>query len=55
MDNIYEVDEQVEFKAIITDCRYYNDDTTWGVYQFATDEDIPYYITSNDNKRNYGD
>lgn len=55
MDNIYEVDEQVEFKAIITDCRYYNDDTTWGVYQFATDEDIPYYITSNDNKSNYGD
>lgn len=55
MDNIYEVDEQVEFKAIITDCRYYNDDTTWGVYQFATDEDIPYYITSNDNKNNYGD
>lgn len=55
MDNIYEVDEQVEFKAIITDCRYYNDDTTWGVYQFATDEDIPYFITSNDNKNNYGD
>lgn len=55
MDNIYEVDEQVEFKAIITDCRYYNDDTTWGVYQFTTDEDIPYYITSNDNKSNYGD
>ena len=55
MDNIYEVDEQVEFKAIITDCRYYNDDTTWGVYQFATDEDIPYYITSDDNKSNYGD
>lgn len=55
MDNIYEVDEQVEFKAIITDCRYYNDDTTWGVYQFATDEDIPYFITSNDNKNSYGD
>lgn len=55
MDNIYEVDEQVEFKAIITDCRYYNDDTTWGVYQFATDENIPYYITSDDNKSNYGD
>lgn len=55
MDNIYEVDEQVEFKAIITDCRYYNDDTTWGVYQFATNEDIPYLIISDDNKNSYGD
>lgn len=32
------------FKATITYCRYYNDSTTWGVYGFATEDEIPYFL-----------
>lgn len=36
-------DEILEFKATITYCRYYSEDTTWGVYGFSTEDDIPQY------------
>lgn len=36
-------DEIYKFKATITYCRYYSDDSTWGVYGFSTDDDIPHF------------
>lgn len=39
---MFENDEDIlKFKAVITYCRYYNPDTTWGCYGFATNDDIP--------------
>ena len=38
-----EDEDVLKFKAVITFCRYYNSDTTWGVYGFYTDDDIPQY------------
>lgn len=34
--------KQFEFEATITNCRYYNHDTSWGVYRFSTKHDLPY-------------
>lgn len=39
----FDEDEILEFKAVITYCRYYNNDTDWGVYGFSTEDDIPNY------------
>ena len=39
-----ESEEVIKFKAIITYCKYYNDSSTWGVYGFSTDDDIPHFI-----------
>lgn len=36
-------EEIYKFKATITYCRYYSDDSTWGVYGFSTDDDIPHF------------
>lgn len=36
--------EQYVFNVVITDCRYYNEDSGWGVYKFSTEDDIPYYV-----------
>lgn len=36
-------DEILKFKATITYCRYYSEDTTWGVFGFYTEDDIPQY------------
>ena len=33
----------IKFKAVITFCRYYNEDSTWGVYGFYTYDDIPQF------------
>lgn len=41
---MYDSDEIYEFLATITYCRYYNDTTNWGVYGFATKDEIPYYV-----------
>lgn len=38
-------EEILKFKATITYCRYYNEDSTWGVYGFATEDEIPYFST----------
>ena len=41
---MFENDEDIlKFKAVITYERYYNQDTTWGVYGFYTEDDIPQY------------
>lgn len=38
------IEEEIyEITAVITYCRYYNSDTTWGVYGFITEDDIPNY------------
>ena len=34
--------KQFEFEATITNCRFYNSDTSWGVYRFSTKHDLPY-------------
>lgn len=38
-------EEIFKFKATITYCRYYNEDSTWGVYGFATEDEIPHFTT----------
>lgn len=38
-------EEILKFKATITYCRYYNDSSTWGVYGFATEDEIPHFST----------
>lgn len=38
-------EEILKFKATITYCRYYNEDSTWGVYGFATEDEIPHFST----------
>lgn len=38
-------EEIFKFKATITYERYYNTDTTWGVYGFATEDEIPHFTT----------
>ena len=38
-------EEIFKFKATITYERYYNPDTTWGVYGFATEDKIPHFTT----------
>lgn len=47
-NEIYD-DEVLEFNAIITHCRYYNEKTNWGVYMFSTEDDIPKYVTQSDD------
>lgn len=42
--SLFDNEEEIyKFKATITYCRYYNDSSTWGVYGFSTDDDIPYF------------
>lgn len=42
--SLFDNEEEIyKFKATITYCRYYNDDSTWGVYGFSTNDNIPYY------------
>ena len=50
MENNENKEEILQFKVIITDCRYYSDTSTWGCYNFSTEDDIPYYITQTDNQ-----
>ena len=37
-------EEILKFKATITYCRYYNEDSTWGVYGFYTYDNIPQFV-----------
>ena len=42
--SLFDNEEEIyKFKATITYCRYYNDSSTWGVYGFSTDDDIPHF------------
>ena len=42
--SLFDNEEEIyKFKATITYCRYYSDDSTWGVYGFSTDDDIPHF------------
>ena len=42
---LFDNEEEVfKFKATITYCRYYNDSSTWGVYGFSTEDNIPHFI-----------
>ena len=46
-----EINEEVqvyEFKATPTLEKYYNEETSWGVYNFSTEDDIPYYLEYKD-------
>lgn len=36
-------DEILKFNITVTYQQYYNSDSTWGVYGFSTEDDIPYY------------
>lgn len=48
-------EEILKFKAIITYERYYNSDSTWGVYGFSTEDDIPHFITESKNDLPFAD
>lgn len=41
---LFDEDEIIKFKATITYQRYYNEDTTWGVFGFSTEDEIPYFV-----------
>ena len=44
--SLFDNEEEIfKFKATITYERYYNPDTTWGVYGFTTEDEIPYFTT----------
>lgn len=36
-------ENSITFEAKITGCRYYSDESSWGVYLFSTLDDIPHY------------
>lgn len=38
-------DDILQFNATITYQKYYNSDSTWGVFGFSTEDNIPYYAT----------
>ena len=41
---LFDSDEDIlKFKATITYCRYYSEDSTWGVFGFSTEDDIPQF------------
>ena len=40
---MFDNEEILKFKAVITHERYYNPDSTWGCYGFATEDDIPQF------------
>ena len=43
-------DEKIyKFKAVITFEQYYNDDSTWGVFGFSTEDDIPFFVKPTDS------
>lgn len=43
-------DEVYEFKILITYCRYYNEDSTWGTYIASTEDDIPFFSKQENNQ-----
>lgn len=44
-------DDILEFNAITLFKRYYNEDSTWGCYNFSTEDDIPFYKCTPDGKK----
>lgn len=59
---MFDEDDILKFKALITYKKYYSDDTTWGSYMFSTKDDIPHFTkqtkidsqfesSDNDNKK----
>lgn len=48
-------EEVLSFNATITYQRYYNPDTTWGVFGFSTENDIPHYVKETKNDSPFGD
>lgn len=52
---MFDNEEILKFKAVITYERYYNSDSTWGVYGFSTEDDIPHFITESKNDLPFAD
>lgn len=59
---MFDEDDILKFKALITYKKYYSDDTMWGSYMFSTEDDIPHFTkqtkidsqfeySGNDNKK----
>ena len=49
MENILTDEVKIyEFKMTILQEKYYNEETSWGVYNFSTEDDIPEYIEYKD-------
>lgn len=46
---MFDEEEILKFKATITYCRYYNESSTWGVYGFSTEDNIPHFVTESKN------
>lgn len=45
---MYEDNDIYQFNIVATWCRYYNDESAYGVYTFTTNDNIPYYSTYQD-------
>lgn len=52
---LQEDEEVLKFKVTITFCRYYSSDTTWGVYGFYTEDDIPHFIKETKTDTHFDD
>lgn len=52
---LQEDEEVLKFKVTITFCRYYSSDTTWGVYGFYTEDDIPHFIKKTKTDTHFDD
>lgn len=41
-------ENRIKIKATITDCRWYSDDTSWGVFEFITSDNIKHELLKED-------
>lgn len=48
MEKIKTTNERIKIKALITDCRYYSQETNWGIYSFTTSDDIKHELLEED-------
>lgn len=40
--------ERLKFKALITDCRWYSEETHWGIFSFITSDDVSHELLQED-------
>lgn len=40
--------ERLKFKALITDCRWYSEETNWGIFSFSTPDDVSHELLEED-------
>jgi len=48
MNNKETKGERLKFKALITDCRWYSEETHWGIFSFITSDDVSHELLQED-------